>query len=247
VRLTADIHLVASGSGGFDLTDPYDCNAYLVASEGEAAIVDTGIGAAVDALLANVAAAVPGWEDAVRYVLLTHAHPDHAGGAAELAERLPRARVLASPEVARWVAAGDERAMSLERGQSAEFYPPGYRFRACPRVEPLNDGDRVRVGGVELEAIATPGHAAGHLAFLASGATSACFVGDLVFHGGQISLESNWDCSLQDYEQSVRRLAERAFEVFLPGHHEFSLRRGDRHVRAAAQRFERGFVPQSVV
>jgi hydroxyacylglutathione hydrolase len=247
MRLTPEIHLVASGSGGFDLTDPYDCNAYLVVSAGDAAIVDTGIGSAVDALLAGVAAAAPGGEDAVRYVLLTHAHPDHAGGAAELAERLPAARVLASPEVARWVAAGDERAMSLERGQSAEFYPRGYRFRPCRRVEPLSDGERLRVGKVELEAIATPGHAAGHLAFLASGAANACFVGDLVFHGGQISLESNWDCSLQDYERSVRRLAERTFEAFLPGHHAFSLRGGDRHVRAAAQRFERGFVPRSVV
>jgi hydroxyacylglutathione hydrolase len=246
VRLTPEIHLVASGSGGFDLTDPYDCNAYLLASEGEAALVDTGIGAAVDALLANVAAGGCG-EDAVRYVLLTHAHPDHAGGAAELAARLPRARVLASPEVARWVAAGDAQSMSLERGQRADFYPPDYVFRACREVEPLRDGESLRVGRVELEAIATPGHAAGHLAFLAGGAASACFVGDLVFYGGDISLESNWDCSLQDYAQSVRRLSERRFEAFLPGHHSFSLKRGHRHVDLAAQRFERGFVPRSVV
>jgi hydroxyacylglutathione hydrolase len=246
MRLTPEIHLVASGSGGFDLTDPYDCNAYLVASDGEAAIVDTGIGLAVDALLANLAAS--GYrEDAVRYVLLTHAHPDHAGGAAELADRLPRARVLASPVVARWVAAGDEQAMSLERGQRAEFYPPDYRFRPCPEVQPLGEGERLRVGRVELEAIATPGHAAGHLAFLAGGAADACFVGDLLFHGGQISLESNWDCSLRDYAESVRRLSERPFEALLPGHHSFSLRRGHRHVLAAARRFERGFVPRSVV
>jgi hydroxyacylglutathione hydrolase len=246
MQLTPEIHLVASGSGGFDLTDPYDCNCYLVVSEGQAAIVDTGIGSDVEALVANVAAAGCA-EEAVRYILLTHAHPDHAGGAAALAERLPWARVLASAEAARWVAEADEGAMSLEAGRRAEFYPRDYRFEACPQVEPAGDGDRLRVGGLTLEAIATPGHAAGHLAFLVDAPSSACFAGDLVFYGGEISLESNWDCSLQDYARSVRRLAERPFEAFLPGHHSFSVRRGHRHVQAAARRFEQGFVPRSVV
>jgi glyoxylase-like metal-dependent hydrolase (beta-lactamase superfamily II) len=149
--------------------------------------------------------------------------------------------------VARWVAVGDLEAMSLERGRRADFYPRGYEFRPCPGAEPLSDGERLHVGRVELEAVATPGHAAGHLAFLARGAVSACFVGDLVFHGGEISLESNWDCSLQDYAESIRRLSERRFEAFLPGHHAFSLQRGHRHVEAAARRFEQGFVPRSVV
>ena len=246
MRLTPEIHLIASGGGGFDLTDPYDCNGYLVVSDGEAAIVDTGIGSAVEALIANATDAGAG-EETIRYVLLTHAHPDHAGGAAELAARLPRARVLASPEVARWVADADEQAMSLEAGQRADFYPPDYRFRACSDVEPVGDGDRLRVGRVALEAIATPGHAAGHLAWLVSGPSRACFVGDLVFYGGEISLESNWDCSLQEYSRSVLLLRDRPFDAFLPGHHSFSLRRGHRHVEAAARLFEQGFVPRSVV
>jgi glyoxylase-like metal-dependent hydrolase (beta-lactamase superfamily II) len=85
------------------------------------------------------------------------------------------------------------------------------------------------------------------MAFLARSGLSACFVGDLVFHGGRISLESNWDCSLRDYAASVRHLSRMEFEVFLPGHHAFSLAGGHRHVRAAAERFESGFVPPSVV
>jgi hydroxyacylglutathione hydrolase len=209
--------------------------------------VDAGIGLDVDSLLANVEAAGVAPES-VGHVLLTHAHPDHSGGAATLRRRLRGARARASAEVARWVEEGDERAMSLGRGQRAELYPVGYRFAPCSEVEPMNDGDCLRVGAVELEAVATPGHAAGHLAFLArGGAVTACFGGDLVFFGGQISLESNWDCSLPDYAASVRRLAGREFEAFLPGHGQLSLRRGRRHAEAAARQFERGLVPRSVV
>lgn len=238
MRLTPEIRLVASGDGGFSLSDPYDCHAYLVESEGEAALVDTGIGATLPAIGgANL-----------RFILLTHAHPDHAGGAAALREAFPGTPVLASAEVAGWVAAGDEEAMSVERGIRADFYPEGYRFRPCPGVEALADGESVRVGAVELRAVATPGHAAGHLAFVTRGASvEACLCGDLVFHGGAISLEANWDCSLQRYAESVARLAGERFEALLPGHHAVSLARGRRHVERAARQFERGFVPRSVV
>ena len=150
--------------------------------------------------------------------------------------------------MARWVAKGDHRAISLERGKRADFYPADYVFEPCPAVEPLDDGERVPVGEVELRAVATPGHAGGHMAYVTTGAAPrACFCGDLVFYGGLISLESNWDCSLTDYSRSVRRLAEEELEALLPGHHSISLRRGRRHVEAAARQFERGFVPRSVV
>jgi hydroxyacylglutathione hydrolase len=218
-----------------------------VASDGEAALLDTGIGSDVDGLLANVEAAGLAPE-AIALVLLTHAHPDHAGGAADLARRLEGARFLASEEVAGWVREGNEEAMSLAAGKRAELYPSDYRFERCRAVGALAEGERLRVGRVELEAIRTPGHSAGHLAFLTHGArASACFCGDLVFYGGQISLEANWDCSLADYARSVRRLAERRFDALLPGHHSVSLRRGRRHVEAAARQFARGFVPRSVV
>ena len=242
IELTPEIRLVASGDGGFSLSDPYDCHVYLVESQGEAALIDTGIGRA------DVAAAVRATGARLRYILLTHAHPDHAGGAAALREAFPDARVLASEEVAAWVAAGDEEAMSLESGIRAEFYPEGYRFAACPGVETIADGEAVRVGAVELRALATPGHARGHHAFLTLGASvESCFCGDLVFHGGAISLEANWDCSLQDYRRSMERLARERFEALLPGHHGVSLARGRRHVEAAARQFARGFIPRSLV
>jgi hydroxyacylglutathione hydrolase len=247
MELFEGVHLVASGSGGFDLTDPFDCHAYLVDGGDEAALIDSGIGAAVDALVANVERAGVARES-VRLLLLTHAHPDHSGGARGLKDLLPGLRLVASPHVAAAVERGDEAAMSLEAGKRAEFYPADYRFRSCPVDGELRDGERVEVGNVTFTALDTPGHSAGHLAFLADiGGRRACFVGDLVFYGGRISLESNWDCSLRDYATSIERLARQHIDALLPGHHGISLARGGRHVRAAWNQFEHGFVPRSIV
>ena len=247
MELIEGLHLVASGSGGFDLTDPFDCHAYLVDGGGEAALIDAGIGAAVDQLLAGVDRA--GVErDRLRYLLLTHAHPDHSGGAAALKEALPGLQVLASAQVADVVERGDEEAMSLEAGKRAEFYPADFRFTPCPVDGRLADGDRIVIGDRSLTAIETPGHSAGHLAFVGDvGGRRACFGGDLVFYGGLISLESNWDCSLQAYASSVARLAREPVDALLPGHHQVSLAHGHRHLEAAARQFELGFVPRSVV
>lgn len=244
MQITPEVQLVASGDGGMSLSDPYDCNVYLVVSQGEAALVDTGIGASA----ADIAGRIRRTGVELRYVLITHAHPDHSGGAAALHEAFPDAAVLASSDVAAWLAAADEEAMSIERGIGAEFYPAGYRFRACADVGTLADGAALPLGAVELRALATPGHAAGHLALLTRGASvEACFCGDLVFFGGAISLVSNWDCSLRDYAGSIQRLAGERFEALLPGHGAFSVSRGRRHVRAAARQFARGFVPRSIV
>ena len=138
--------------------------------------------------------------------------------------------------------------MSLEIGKRAEFYPAEFRFPACPVDGELSGGDVVRVGDLELRAVDTPGHALGHLAFLGDlDGPTVLFAGDLVFYGGRVSLENTWDCNIQQLAASMGKLRDAGIDALLPGHHGVSLREGQRHVDTANRRFDRGFVPPSVV
>jgi len=247
MQLTEAIHLVGSGASGFDLTDRYDCHVYLLDGGSEAALVDAGLGKSARALVANVEAAGvdPG---RLRLLFLTHAHPDHAGGAAALRELLPRLDVVASSQVAAWVRDADERAMSVETGKRSEFYPRDYRAVPCEVEREVGEGERIPVGALELEVVETPGHSAGHLSFLLRAHRGVTlFAGDLVFFGGLVSLENTWDCRIQEYAASMGKFRGAGIDALLPGHHFVSLRDGQRHIDAANRRFESGFVPPSVV
>ena len=90
-------------------------------------------------------------------ILLTHAHIDHVGSLDVLHEALPNVSVAISERDARLLT-GDT---SLDPSEPQGKQPGGYICTTKP-TQLLHDGDRIG----SLEAIATPGHNPGHLAFL---------------------------------------------------------------------------------
>lgn len=127
----------------------------------------------------------------VALVALTHAHPDHAAGAARVAGWLG-ARLAAS-------------------GRTLE------RLGADGRE--LVDGDALDVGdGDELRALSTPGHSADHLAF-AWPSRRAVFTGDLVLGRGS-AMVGHPDGHMGDYLASLARLVSLAPRRLYPGHGE---------------------------
>ncbi|HMV04920.1 MAG TPA: MBL fold metallo-hydrolase [Accumulibacter sp.] len=67
--------------GGAGLTHANDAAIYLVAVSGGAALIDAGCGRGSDLLLLNLEAAGVA-PDEIDFLLLTHCHYDHTGGAA---------------------------------------------------------------------------------------------------------------------------------------------------------------------
>ena len=161
---------IAEGLYRFDTgyVRPAHTACYLVVEEGRAAIVDTGVPASVPALLSTLDA-VGVARDAVDYVIPTHVHLDHAGGAAALMEALPQARLGIHPSGAEHMAdptrlAAGVRALYGDAFFDAEYAP--VRPIAAARMDVLEDGAQVRVGSRTLEIIHTPGHAWHHFSVL---------------------------------------------------------------------------------
>ena len=247
MQLAERIHLVGSGSFGFDLSDPYDCHVYLLDGGSELALVDVGAGMGAEQIVANVERA--GFDrQRITHVICTHAHGDHAGGAARMSSLLPNASLFLSREGAEVIRTGDERAASLDVAKSAGIYPSDYRLEPCAVDGELAEGDRVAVGDLVVECIDTPGHSSGHLSFLLEQAGQrSLFGGDVVFHGGTILLQNIHDCSLEQLVRSLRKLRGLGIDALFPGHLAFSLERGQRHIERANAILDTLLVPPQAV
>ncbi len=256
MQLTDTVHLVGSGDNGFSLTHPLDCHVYLLDGGSELALVDTGVGRDVPAIIAEIEAA--GFNPGnIAKIFVTHLHLDHAGGAAEL-QKLCGAEIVASQEVAGWLESGDEEAASLVAARQTGMYPVENFLRPVQSATAAGDGDVISVGALNVTVVKADGHSQGHLAFLVEdcaggddcasresvanhevgvkddhAAQRALFSGDALFPGGRILLQNIWDCSLAESIATVERFAELEFAQFFPGHVSVSLQDGKRHVDAA--------------
>ena len=147
-----------------DYVRPRLAASHLVVDRGRAAFVDTGTTLSVPNLLA--ALALKGVDPAdVDWVLTTHVHLDHAGGAGELMRHLPNARCAVHPRGARHLAEPSK----LIAGSIAVYGEQRYRelYGEIELIEEsrlfvAGDGERIRLGGRSLELIHTPGHALHH-------------------------------------------------------------------------------------
>lgn len=245
MRIAAGLHLVMSGSLGMDLTDPLDCNVYLVDTSAGWLLFDAGAGRSVDEMLVALPGAGIDPTD-IKALFLTHGHADHSAGAARLRERLGL-RLIAGAATARMVENGDEDALSLTAARNAGGYPADFVYRACPVDQVIGDDETLRFGDTSVTAIRTPGHSHDHLAFLVTQPDRTLLVaGDALFHGGRVGVQNVYDCNVPEICGSVRRLAGLSYEIFLPGHGPFSLRDGRRHADAAMQYVRRNACPPSI-
>lgn len=138
--------------------------AYLIVENGRAAYIDTGPNNAVPRLLAALEAL--GLErSAVDYVIPTHVHLDHAGGAGLLMSELPNARMLIHPRGARHMIDPSVLMEGVRAVYGIEAANRDYgELVPVPedRVTTTSDGMVVTLGGRPLRFMDTPGHAKHH-------------------------------------------------------------------------------------
>ncbi len=115
------------------------------------------------------------------HVLLTHHHWDHVAELPQLVEAHPGIEVLID---ARERALLKDAAPDLEQHVTGEIAP----------------GDRVTIGGVEVEVLHIPGHTSGMLGFLADG---ELFTGDTLFKGSVGGVRAPGSTSYEDLRSSI--------------------------------------------
>ncbi len=138
---------------------------YLLTHGGRAAIIDTGVGASVPGILDALSRQnIP--RDAVDWVIPTHVHLDHAGGAGALMQALPSARLGIHPSGAEHMADPSRLEVGVRALYGDEFFDREYAPLtpvARERMVTLDDGETLFVGQRPLEILHTPGHAWHHL------------------------------------------------------------------------------------
>jgi glyoxylase-like metal-dependent hydrolase (beta-lactamase superfamily II) len=239
-RLMENVYLVASGD--FGLSHYCDCNVYLLVSETDCALVDTGAGLQIDQVIDNVRAVV-GDLSRLRYILLTHAHADHAGGIYGF-KHSTGVKVVASQLENDLIEHGTDAETGLAQARQSGVYPPDYRFCSVPGDIVVRDGEKLRLGKLTITALITPGHSKGSTCYLVEGAgPSMLFSGDQVSWGGLMRLMNLPGSDLVDYREGVRKLANLGVEALFPSHGMWTLRNGQAHIDKLIHSFEGHSLP----
>lgn len=132
----------------------YDLACFLVVTEQGDILINTGLADSVPLIRQSIADLGFKLEE-VRWLLTTQAHIDHVAAMAEM-KRLTGARLLAS----------QADAVLLEDGGKSDFhFGPEYRYAPVKVDERIGDGQKLRLGGVELTAYLHAGHTQGSMSY----------------------------------------------------------------------------------
>lgn len=180
-------------------------------ADGQVTLLDLGLRRSGPKVLAALSAIGSGPADVTR-LLLTHAHLDHAGGAARVAEA-----TVGSVSVHR------DDAAAVRDGRGAPSDPtlrlgrlvnrlPGGGFTPVPVEEELVDGQVLPVAG-GLRVVHTPGHSPGHASFLHE-PSGVLVTGDAIFNVRRLRWPIAVMCSsFRMTKETAHRLGELEYAV----------------------------------
>jgi len=221
MQITSEIFQV----GGEGLTTAEDAAVYLIHFGAEAALVDAGCGDSLPKLLSHVRAR--GVEpEQLAYILLTHCHYDHTGGAAAL-RKLTGALVVAHEVEAPFLEQGDTAVTAASWYGALMPRVPVDRRLAGARSE-------IWLGGRVIQALHIPGHSPGSVAYVTISEGLTVLFGQDV-HG---PLAPSLLSDRAQYRTSLELLLSLEADILCEGH--YGVYRGKKEVARFIQGFLRG-------
>jgi glyoxylase-like metal-dependent hydrolase (beta-lactamase superfamily II) len=191
--------------GGSGLTDPADAAVYLIRFDDKAALIDAGCGNGHSRLKKHIAKCLP-QNVQLEYLLLTHCHFDHTGGAEAVRD-----------EFGCTIVAHELDAVYLESGDSEVTAASWYGTRMKPLsvdVKLRGEESVLAVGDGDVTAIHWPGHSPGSVVYTARVQDKLVLFGQDVhgpIHPALLSDE-------EQYQSSLAKLLALNADLLLEGH-----------------------------
>jgi glyoxylase-like metal-dependent hydrolase (beta-lactamase superfamily II) len=208
--------------GGGGLTDPADAAIYLVRFDDKAALVDAGCGNAHSRLMKNIGECL-GSHEQIEYLLLTHCHFDHTGGAEAVRK-----------EFGCSIVAHELDAVYLEAGDPEVTAASWYGTLLNPLTVDIKiqgDEQDLEIGNGRVKAIHWPGHSPGSVVY------TTLLDGELVLFGQDVHgpIHPSLLSDEKQYQASLAKLAALEADLLLEGH--FGIFRTKPEVREFIQSF----------
>ncbi|WIM98462.1 MBL fold metallo-hydrolase [Actinoplanes oblitus] len=164
-------------------------SAYLLLRGKEVAVIDTGTPGSAESIHTGLKAAGADWA-AVKHVIITHYHPDHAGSVDEIFPQVKSAFYAGAGDAGNIVSDAD--------------------------IKPLDEGDDV----FGLRVVNTPGHTAGHISILDTSTGTLVAGDALRTQNGLEGSDPQFTADETAAIASVKKLAGLDIKAILPGHGE---------------------------
>jgi len=192
MELTANLHSLYVSMEGTFFFRKYPPNVYLVQGD-QSVLIDSGYGdeASVNNRLKQLRTLQ---DPELSYVILTHPHPDHLGGA-ERFKDITGAKIII-------------------HNQDADV--ANEMFKHTKIDDAFKDGDIINIGNDELQLIHTPGHTYGHTCVLRK-SDRALFTGDHILGTGTTAVGTERG-DMANYIESLRKLQGMDIATLYPGH-----------------------------